>query len=261
MTATWLLRRTLRPHAARRLYCLPHAGGSAGEFLHWASHLPDVEVWGVQPPGRGHRLDDEPYTAMADLVRALADEVEFEPPYALFGHSLGAAVAYELTLALRERGRPLPEQLVVSAHEAPHLHVGDPAPCDLDDLALLEELEQRHGPVPPELRDDAEWRELVLTGVRADLRIVADYVATPAAPLPCSIVALGGADDDIPESDLTAWAACTSGEFVHRLFPGGHFYFRENPDDLDRRSTRATHGSGENAFFAVLAGSVAGAAR
>jgi surfactin synthase thioesterase subunit len=228
MTAKWLLCRARRPEAAARMYCLPHSGGSAGEFLFWADELPGLEVWGVQPPGRGHRLDEDPLTSMADLVHAIVTEVEFEPPYVLFGHSLGAAVAYEVALALRERGRPLPERLYASAHEAPHRHVGDPALRDLDDVALLDELAHRYGAVPPELRDDPEWCELVLGGLRADLRIVADYTARPAEPLPFPVVALGGADDDVPEPDLADWAACTSGEFTHRLFPGGHFYFREN---------------------------------
>ncbi|MBC3842411.1 thioesterase [Streptacidiphilus sp. 4-A2] len=104
----WLLCREPRPQARMRLYCLPHSGGSAGEFLFWADGLPGYEVWGVQPPGRGERIEEEPYTAMPELVRALADEAEFTGPYALFGHSLGAAVAYELASELRARGRELP---------------------------------------------------------------------------------------------------------------------------------------------------------
>lgn len=232
----WLLCRHRRPDAPVRLYCFPHSGGSAGEFLLWADDLPGVEVWGVQLPGRGGRLDEEPHTAMPELVAALADGAAFAPPYAFFGHSLGATVAYELTLALRERGRPLPAVLYASAHEAPQLRHPDRALPLLADRALFDAVREQFGPVPAELLDDPDWRSLVLGPLRADLTVVAGYEPTPAAPLDLPVVALGGTDDaGVSRADLAGWAACTRAAFDLRMFAGGHFYLRERHDDLLRR--------------------------
>jgi surfactin synthase thioesterase subunit/acyl carrier protein len=228
----WLLCRTRRPQAPLRMYCLPHSGGSSAEFLAWSDRLPDIEVVGVEPPGRGSRLDEQPYGSMAELVTGLVEQVHFRPPYVLFGHSLGAATAYELTVALRERGQPLPERLYLSAHEAPHVPRPVTALAELDDLELLSEVESQFGTLPPEAHTDPEWRSVILRGLRADLRIVQRYRRTQADPVPCPITVLGGAEDLIAEADLLAWRDCTTAAFEHHLIAGGHFYFREHLDDV-----------------------------
>ncbi len=243
----WLLCRHRRPEAAMRLYCFPHSGGSAGEYLRWADQLPDVEVWGLQLPGRGNRIGDTPLTTMSSLVQSLLAEVDFGRPYAFFGHSLGALVAYETARALRQRGIAGPEALLLSAYGAPHLHRPGPAMHELDGPSLLLAVEQEFGPLPDELREDPELFELVLTGLRADLAIVATYQSTSAEPLACPVVVLGGRDDQDTEPDLAAWSRYTTGRFDLRMFPGDHFYFREHLNDvlslLGRSLAELSHGA------------------
>ncbi|GAA4080146.1 thioesterase II family protein [Nonomuraea soli] len=237
MTATrsrWLLCRRRRPGAASRLYCFPHSGGAAGEYVRWSDALPGTEVWGVQPPGRGGRLAEPAFDSMAALVEAVVGEAAFEPPYTLFGHSLGALVAYETALLLRERGLPAPERLILSAYGSPYLHrPGEPV-HELGDTALMEAVERAYGPLPDAVREDAELRSLVLGGLRADLAIVATYRPAPAVPLDIPITVVGGADDAESPERLVAWHGLTTGPFDLRLFPGGHFYFRERSDELMR---------------------------
>ena len=228
----WLLCRQRRPEAAMRLYCVPHSGGSAGEYLRWADQLPDVEVWGLQLPGRGNRIGDTPLTTMSSLVQAILAEVDFGGPYAFFGHSLGALVAYETALALRHGGLVGPEALLLSAYGAPHLHRPGPPMHELDGPSLLRAVENEFGPFPDELREDPELFELVLTGLRADLAIVATYQSAPAEPLSCPVVVLGGRDDQDTEPDLAAWSRYTTCRFDLRMFSGDHFYFRENLNDV-----------------------------
>ncbi|MDT2009341.1 thioesterase [Rhodococcus opacus] len=230
----WLLRRRPRPSAAGRLYCFPHSGGSPGEYLRWADSIPDAEVWGLQLPGRGARLGESAPTTMAELVSAITAEVEFDDsaPFAFFGHSLGALVAYETARALQAAGRPCPRRVYLSAYGAPHLHHPGPPMHELDGPGLVSAVETEYGPLPPELHDDPELYRLVLQGLRGDLAILATYRHTHSAPLGCPITALGGSEDEETPARLAAWDRYTTSAFDLRMFPGDHFYFREHTDDV-----------------------------
>ncbi|RKH39255.1 thioesterase, partial [Corallococcus sp. AB050B] len=97
-----------------RLFCFPHSGGSVGEYVRWADLLPDLEVWGVQFPGRGARAEEAPFTRLNELVDALVRAVDFGASFAFFGHSLGALVAFETARRLRDLGRTPPDALFLS---------------------------------------------------------------------------------------------------------------------------------------------------
>lgn len=230
----WLLRRRPRPHAALRMYCFPHSGGSPGEYLPWADDLTDIELWVVQPPGRGSRIEEPPYTSMRPLVEAFLAGVELIEPFVFFGHSLGALVAYETARALRDTGRTGPERLYLSAYRAPHLHRPSGDIHQLEGAELVAAIEAKHGPLPAELKANRDLLDLMLPVLRADLTIVARYRARPAAPLSCPITVLGGSDDTERGELLDAWRDYTTGPFQTRIFPGDHFYFRERTHDLLR---------------------------
>ncbi len=216
---------------ALQLYCFPHSGGSAGEFVQWLSALPDVQACGFQPPGRGARLAEDPWYEMSGLVSSILDSAAFVEPFVLFGHSLGALVAYEVAHALAQAGRTGPAQLIVSGMPAPHRHDPGTPVYLLDDAALVEEIRLRYDTLPPEF-DDPELRQIALKGLRADLSIVDTYRHVPRPPLGCPIVALGGAGDEPTVDDLREWRGHTTADVVVRLFPGDHFYYREKPNDV-----------------------------
>jgi surfactin synthase thioesterase subunit len=227
----WLLCRTRRP-AAMRLYCFPHSGGSAGEYVRWTDRLPGVELCAWQLPGRGSRLEEPPLTTMPELVDALVDEIDTSRPYAFFGHSLGALVAYETALELRRRGAPGPQRLCLSAYGAPHLHRPGPPVHLLSGPELIAAIEREYGPLPAELRQDPELYDLILTGLRADLAIAAAYRPRREEPLACPLTVLGGADDEETPQRLAAWSRYSAASTDLRLFAGDHFYFREHPDEF-----------------------------
>ncbi|MBH1934818.1 thioesterase [Streptomyces sp. AV19] len=223
-----------KPQAAPagRLYCFPHSGGLASEYVRWGRDLPGVEVSGVCPPGRGGRAAEEPLTAMADWVGALLDSTGFTPPYTLFGHSLGALTAFETVRGLAARGRPLPERLIVSAYPAPHLVRTAPRLHDLPDAELVAAVGGRYGGIPPEIAADPDLVALLLPAFRADFTLLETHRHRTGAPLPVPLHVFGGDADTVTPGQLEAWREHTSAEFhVHR-FEGGHFYFREDPAAL-----------------------------
>ncbi|MDU3291436.1 MAG: pyochelin biosynthesis editing thioesterase PchC, partial [Pseudomonas aeruginosa] len=133
MSAAWVRPFRLTPMPRLRLACFPHAGGSASFFRSWSERLPpDIDLLALQYPGREDRFNEAPATCLEDLAdgAALALRDFADAPLALFGHSLGAALAYETALRLENAGAPL-RHLFVSAHPAPHrqrggaLHRGD----------------------------------------------------------------------------------------------------------------------------------------
>ena len=232
--AAWLTRPLPRPSARLRLFCLPYAGGSASVFRSWSDRLPsDVELCPVQLPGRESRLSEPRYERIAPLTltlaRALADELD--RPVALFGHSLGALLAYELARRLQSSGAS-PALLCVSGHRAPNLPNCHPIVHDLPDAEFENELRRLNGTPEPVLADP-ELRELMLPLLRSDFALAETYEHEPGEILSCPIVAFGGeADPMVDEGEVVAWGACTRGRFRHRMLPGRHFFVNSASDLL-----------------------------
>jgi medium-chain acyl-[acyl-carrier-protein] hydrolase len=215
--------------APLRLFCFPYLGGSASVFRPWPRRFNDrIELCAVQLPGRENRIGQKPFTDMRELVAAIADEIGphvDEKPFAFFGYSLGAIVAFELTRELRRRGLPQPRHLFVAASSAPQIaEFSDPPRSTLSKEELIAEL-RRLGGTPEEVLSHEELLEILLPLVRADFSILDTYRYADADPLDLPISAFGGVEDtDVPRERLEAWSVQTSAPFTVRIFPGGHFF-------------------------------------
>lgn len=229
----WLLGEHRRSDA-HRLYCFAPGGGSVTEFVGWAPHLPGVSVLGVQLPGRGSRLSEEPVTRMTDLVDEIVGQVRFRPPFTLFGHSLGALLSYEVALALRAAGCPEPDRLYVSGFPAPHLPRQSDGITALADRELVGEVGRRHGGLPPQVLTDENLLTVTARALRADYRALENYEWTARGRLDCAVNVLGGREDSIPETSLRAWQEHAAAPISLRLLPGGHYYFRQQRSILLR---------------------------
>lgn len=207
---------------APRLFCFPHAGGGASAFAGWKS----PRICPVRLPGREARAAEAPFERMAPLIDALAAAFEpyTEAAYGFFGHSMGAAVAFELARELRRRGLPMPRILIASGARAPQLRRDYVPPPESSEQEFLEELRRLDG-VPAEIRDDPSAMRLLLPALRADAALYRNYVYRDEPPLDIPIRAYGGEQDArISREHLQGWALQTTSSFEMRLFPGGHFY-------------------------------------
>ena len=213
---------------ALRLFCFAHAGGGASVFRSWMPQLaPGIEVYPIQLPGREGRWLEPRITRASDLMQALLDALGplFQPPFAFFGHSMGALMAFELARELRRRDRPIPEILIVSGARAPHVADPDPPMHQLPDGLLLEELKRLDG-IPAELLEQPELVSMLLPTLRADLTMCETYEYRVEPPLDCRISVYGGESDrKIRLEHLTPWEVHTAREFQVRIFPGSHFFF------------------------------------
>lgn len=217
--------------AALRLFCLPHAGGGAGSYRDWVTGLaPEIEVLPVQLPGRETRFFDRPFTTIDPLLAALTEAVRpfLDKPFAFFGHSLGALIAFELVRRLGHEGF-VPVQLFVSGYGAPHLPVKLPPMHHLDDDQFVAAL-QNLGTMPTAVLENEELLTLLLPLLRADFAIYERYQFRAGEPIKCPITILGGkADALVPPEMLRPWREHTTQPGELHLFAGGHFYLHEAP--------------------------------
>lgn len=234
--APWLLRPQGASPSDARLFCFPFAGGGAAVYVQWArALLAGIELCAVQLPGRESRLAEPPRTRFFPLIAELAEALApwLVPPFAFFGHSMGALLAFELTRELRRRGWAMPARLLLSGRHAPTQVDPGPPIHQLDDAGFVARLTERYGGIPDAVLRDPEFLRLFLPAMRADFELLASHVYRPEQPLDCPLSVYCGRED--PQVRLEAiqdWRWQTSGGFETRWFEGGHFYFQTDREPL-----------------------------
>ncbi|WP_216206447.1 thioesterase II family protein [Amycolatopsis aidingensis] len=257
MDGRWLAGRRPRHDAEFRLFCLAYAGGSASVYHEWRRLVPaHVDVCPVELPGRGGRWGEPAFTELDPLVRAMATALSpaLDLPFALFGHSMGGLLAFELARTLRDQGKPQPCELFVSATSAPGGPRTGSSVHRASDAELTAEI-RRLGGTPAEVLADADLMALTLPALRADYAVLETYEYRPAAPLEVPITVFGGAADRIvPPSALRGWTGESLAGVTTRMLPGDHFFLRSAAGDLVSSIVRtlARHRTGvRNAPHAV----------
>lgn len=238
--SAWFDSKAVRRTGPLRLICVPHAGGRGALFAEWEHWLRGAaDVCPMHLPGRGPRLGERPHTSVTGLIDALMPALLplADRPIALFGHSMGALIAFEAARALAARERPV-RALIVAGCSAPQLPRDRVPLWDMPTNALVRRLHEFDG-TPPELLDDPALRDLFLPCLRADFQMVDTYQLTPGPPLDCPILACAGAGDtSVSPEEIAAWAEQTRGRFSMQTFPGGHFFIRTSEVQILRSLQR-----------------------
>lgn len=231
----WIYRPAPRANARLRLFCFPYAGGSPTLFRSWVDAIPaDVDIMAVRLPGRDNRIKEPAYREWPALLAAIEDSLRelLTGHFVLFGHSMGAAVAYELARQLSAKGGPLPAHLLLAGCRAPHVPRYIPAIHHLPDEKFYAGLRDISG-TPPEILADKRFMMLLEPTLRADIKLAETWSGTADQPLGIPITAFAGVDDAIaPPDRMPEWAHYTEKQFAAHTLPGEHFFIRTSEGAL-----------------------------
>ncbi len=216
--------------ASLDIICVPHAGGSSAFFSYWKKLLPpEQRLVVIDLPGHGRRSSE----ALVQDARVAAKEVQNEleksvrGPYVLFGHSMGAHLAYRALAAMKPESQSLCRRLLASAAKGPNVLIqeGVSLHAHLPDDEFTAHVVSL-GVLRADILRNREFIRYFLPLIRADFKIcetLPHYEQSPIVPVP--ILAIGGSDDWVMISDLIDWIGLSSEAEGFRFLPGDHFYF------------------------------------
>lgn len=233
---TWITCPKPQNKAKLRLFCLPFAGGGASLYRPWTTALaPDIEVCPIQLPARENRYSEKPITDAYQLAETIATQIIpfTDRPYAIFGHSMGALLAYEVARVLENQKIRPPEVLFLSAHRAPHMPRKRDLLHSLPDAQFIQSLKQ-YGGFPEEILNNQEFIDFILPTMRSDMTLCDLYAFTKReVSIQTPFEVFAGVDDrEAGPSEMESWSEHTQGQANLTVFDGGHFFLRTHSKEL-----------------------------
>ena len=231
----WFIPFKQEKNAYIRLFCFHYGGGSASTFRRWSKDLiDDTELVAIQLPGREERFNEPLLNNVSQVVDQLCLNFNNygDKPFILFGHSIGALIAFEFVRALRIKGMPQPKHLIVSGTKAPQVPLKKQPIHDLPNVKFIKELRKYNG-IPDYIIEDEELISIFIPTIRADFSISETYKYTNEEPLICPITALGGLNDDTFNlDDLLKWKKQTTSSFKSHFLTGDHFFINTSYEEV-----------------------------
>lgn len=218
-------------HGSTQLLCFPHAGGGSAGFHRWEKLLPGhLTVVPVKLPGRESRFNEPAHDNLNSLLSAMVPYLidSVREPLALFGHSMGGLIAYELAHHLREHHGIVPSCLFVSACRSPDRFKQQQALHRLPDEEMIHSLVSDFNDKGTASNAELDMMRMMSDTIRADLKLLETYDYQSRDPLPCPIVALAATlDQKVTVADVNGWRAFTTARFTMRTMSGHHFFLRQ----------------------------------
>lgn len=234
---SWFITYKKNPTKKVNLFCFHHSGGGASTFYPWLDHLsPSIEMIAIQLPGRETRFTEKLINKLDEILENLSEGFNAlkETPFFLFGHSLGGLLAYEFAKKVYENYSISPKHLIISARKAPHMPNRMQGLSTLRDESLKEKLKLYDG-VDDKILHNEELLDIFLPIIRSDFSISEMYNNPEILPLPCNITHLSGKDDQtINQQEIMEWKKYTTRNFKSLTFNGGHFFIKNNQNDIIR---------------------------
>lgn len=231
----------LVPEQPVYLFCFPHAGGATSFFHPWVEILPGwVKLVAIQLPGRWNRVQEAPFVRMDSLIAAFGPifaeylTTNNVKQYAIYGHSLGGLIAYELIKYLKKENYLLPYHLFISSKRSPQMPTKGLQIYHLPDLQFEQAITKLYGALPAEIAGESEMKKVFLDITKKDMELLDTYTFSDQDQkinIPTSI--LGGTDDHtITINELKPWEQLISDNCEFLQLPGGHFFMKQSAKEL-----------------------------
>ncbi|QWU15605.1 Surfactin synthase thioesterase subunit [Paenibacillus sophorae] len=219
-----------------KVFCLPYAGGSTSMYMKWKPSIhPMIEWVPLELAGRGIRLYEPHCETFDECLEDVYEQIvrhRIDMPYALFGHSMGASIAFEATRKLIEEGHSVPKHLFLSGRRSPQSARPIKQMHLLSEAEFIEELRLLGG-TAEEIFADRNLLEMFLPIIRADYRMLSTYsFRLPQQPLDIAFTVLNGKADDLYPQEIIGWQAFTSHKCEYLFFEGGHFFIEQHYKEI-----------------------------
>jgi medium-chain acyl-[acyl-carrier-protein] hydrolase len=224
---THIVRFQPKEASSSRMICFPYAGATAAIYRSWNTLMPEeMELVAVEIPGRLH-LKDKPPADMKDLIEILYSQILpfINKPYAIFGHSFGSIIAYEMVKKLQVENLELPKKLFVSSRRAPQLPSRFRHAAGLPDPEFIDEMQNLYQAIPEAVLKEKELLKMLLPILKQDIGINETYIGQldPLLKVPLQTY-YGTQDTTVNSQEIEAWSKVTQKDFQMKSFDGGHFF-------------------------------------
>jgi len=218
------------------LFCLPYAGGSKTVYYKWKNYLhPSIELISIELKGRGERINEIFYESLEEAVDDIFENIKDKitnDEYAIYGHSMGALLSYELYYKIEQMGMKKPEHIFFSGYRAPNIIRQEEKKSTLPDYDFISKVMDIGG-TPNKLIENKELLEIFIPIIRSDFKILENYKYNERKNnIECNVSVLNGKQDAIKLEEILAWKNHVSKEFKVYSFEGNHFFINTNVENI-----------------------------